>query len=174
MISIKATATDDDNIIAQDINDEAGEFTYSPTISINDLNVIDVTTESVDLNIQYATEYLPEDATITASISEDSWTEPQLFAISGNPATLSITGLESGKEYTLHVTLQAGEGDAIIYSNTADIEILTTGISDIAADIANGARYYNLQGVEVSNPETGIYIRIMNGETKKVLIKETK
>ncbi len=128
MISIKANAIEADNIIAQDINDEAGEFTYSPTITINDLNVTDVTTESVDLNIQYATEYLPEDATITASISEDSWTKPQSFAISGNPATLSVNGLESGKEYTFLVTLQAGESDVIIYSDTKEIKIQTPGI----------------------------------------------
>ena len=45
----------------------------------------------------------------------------------------------------------------------------TSGIADIeAADTE--ARYFNLQGVEVANPATGVYIRVAGGKATKVLV----
>ena len=172
-VTIKATATEADAIIAEDIK-EAGEFTYAPTLTIDELYATHITPESLKLNVVYTSEYLPEDAVIWAVVSEVSWTESQSFAISENPAILDITGLESDKDYTFSVTLQLGDGDAIINSNTEAITIKTTGISDVTVDIANGARYFNLEGVEVRNPEKGIYIRIMDGNVSKVLVRGTK
>ena len=45
-----------------------------------------------------------------------------------------------------------------------------TGISSIQA-AASETRYFNLQGVEVSNPENGIYIKVSNGKVSKVTVK---
>lgn len=46
----------------------------------------------------------------------------------------------------------------------------STGISDLAAD-AEEAIYFNLQGVRVKNPESGLYIKVVNGKSEKVLVK---
>lgn len=47
-----------------------------------------------------------------------------------------------------------------------------SGIADIAVDAESAdAVYYNLQGVEVANPENGLYIRVAGGKVSKVLVK---
>lgn len=47
-----------------------------------------------------------------------------------------------------------------------------TGIDTVnAADIDDNAVYYNLQGVRVVNPAAGLYIRVVDGKTSKVIVK---
>lgn len=67
-----------------------------------------------------------------------------------------------------------------VYTTTADRSVttkfsttdITTGIEDIDADAADGEEiYFNLQGVRITNPQSGIYIRY-NGRTfDKVYIR---
>ncbi|MDE7350446.1 MAG: hypothetical protein K2N25_05215, partial [Muribaculaceae bacterium] len=38
-------------------------------------------------------------------------------------------------------------------------------------DSAADARYYNLNGAEVSNPDAGIYVKVVNGKASKVVVK---
>ena len=45
-----------------------------------------------------------------------------------------------------------------------------SGINDIQADSNAPVEYFNLQGVKVSNPENGIFIRRQGGKTSKVLM----
>ena len=46
------------------------------------------------------------------------------------------------------------------------------GIEDIVADEVEGAaKYYNLQGVEVANPENGLYIVKRGNKVAKELVK---
>lgn len=46
------------------------------------------------------------------------------------------------------------------------------GINNVAVDNANApVQYFNLQGVEVANPENGIYIRRQGNKATKVLVK---
>ena len=48
----------------------------------------------------------------------------------------------------------------------------TTGIGSIEADMANGVRYYNLNGIEVTKPAPGsVYIRVEGSNASKVLVK---
>ena len=46
-----------------------------------------------------------------------------------------------------------------------------SAVEDIEAAEAAPARYYNLQGVEVANPENGLYIRVSGDKATKVIIK---
>ena len=49
---------------------------------------------------------------------------------------------------------------------------ITTGVDDILTDDANApVEYYNLQGVRVANPESGLYIRVQGKKATKVLVK---
>lgn len=66
-----------------------------------------------------------------------------------------------------------------VYTTTADRSVttkfsttdITTGIEDIDADAAGEEIYFNLQGVRITNPQSGIYIRY-NGRTfDKVYIR---
>ena len=47
----------------------------------------------------------------------------------------------------------------------------TTGVDDISTDNLGQARYFNLQGMPVANPASGIYIRIIGDTATKVYIK---
>ncbi len=47
----------------------------------------------------------------------------------------------------------------------------TTGVDDISADANGQARYFNLQGMPVANPASGIYIRVTGNTAEKVYIK---
>ena len=62
------------------------------------------------------------------------------------------------------------------YTITADFENMTvkvnvpSGIEVLnAMDAAEEAIYFNLQGVRVVNPENGVYIRVANGKSQKVV-----
>lgn len=49
---------------------------------------------------------------------------------------------------------------------------IIAGINNVAVDNANApVQYFNLQGVEVANPENGIYIRRQGNKATKVLVK---
>lgn len=50
-------------------------------------------------------------------------------------------------------------------------EMNTTGVDDISADVNEQARYFNLQGIPVANPTSGIYIRVIGDTATKVCIK---
>lgn len=44
------------------------------------------------------------------------------------------------------------------------------GVSDVAVDATGGeAVYYNLNGVKVANPESGLYIKVQGGKATKVI-----
>lgn len=47
----------------------------------------------------------------------------------------------------------------------------TTGVDDISAEDNGQARYFNLQGMPVANPTSGIYIRVIGDTATKVCIK---
>ena len=81
--------------------------------------------------------------------------------------TLTLTDLEDGPHTASVVKLYAsGESAPLsIDFNT------TSGVTVINADSAAPVIYYNLQGIEVTNPESGIYIRKQGDKVKQVLIK---
>ena len=63
------------------------------------------------------------------------------------------------------------------YPALADFENITSGITDVVVKdneaVANGpAVYYNLQGVQVANPESGIYIVRRGNKVTKELIRK--
>lgn len=67
-----------------------------------------------------------------------------------------------------------------VYTTTADRSVttmfsttdITTGVEDIAADVAEGEEiFFNLQGVRITNPQSGIYIRYNGRAFEKVYIR---
>ena len=58
------------------------------------------------------------------------------------------------------------------FDTPPNYESNTDGVNDIIADDANApVEYYNLQGVRVANPESGLYIRVQGKKATKVLVK---
>ena len=63
-------------------------------------------------------------------------------------------------------------GKTFIDKITVNYESINTGVDDILSDDANApVEYYNLQGVRVANPESGLYIRVQGKKATKVLVK---
>lgn len=85
-------------------------------------------------------------------------------------STDSKTAIQIPKDITyLHVFAEhpVGARSEVITMSNNDI---TTGID---ATIVDGGeeRWYTLQGVEVKNPSEGVYIRVKNGHSEKVILK---
>ena len=52
------------------------------------------------------------------------------------------------------------------------VKVSDAGVDGVEIDENNApAVYYNLQGVEVANPENGVFIKVQGGKTSKVLVK---
>ncbi|MBD5183865.1 MAG: hypothetical protein HDS97_03125 [Bacteroidales bacterium] len=60
-----------------------------------------------------------------------------------------------------------------LYQYTYLLDIRMAGVDEVGVDAAaeGDVEYYDLSGVRVVNPESGIYIRRQNGKTSKVLVK---
>ncbi len=84
--------------------------------------------------------------------------------------TESIDGLEEGSYSYTAIAYDADGNVANAVTGTVDF---SSGISDIIVDEENApAVYYNLQGVQVANPDNGIYIvRRGNKVTKEIIRK---
>jgi len=63
------------------------------------------------------------------------------------------------------------QGNVIDGDLKIDLSDAIAGVADIEADADAPVRYYNMQGVEVADPENGLYIRCQGGKAQKVLIK---
>lgn len=50
-------------------------------------------------------------------------------------------------------------------------EYITVGVDEIENAVNSAAEYYTIDGLKVSNPESGLYIRVINGESQKVIVK---
>ena len=80
--------------------------------------------------------------------------------------------IEENTKYEYYWEITIGENEpvkgALDYFTTG---YLVTGIENILMENNNAVEYYNIQGVKVSNPENGIYIKKQGGKTTKVIIK---
>lgn len=96
--------------------------------------------------------------------------------------TTGVLDMTAGEMYDL--LPGAGKGNMGVDKDYAEVSmffILEDGIfwfqgevvnSVARTEIAEGvARYFNLQGVEVSNPAEGIFIRVKNGRSEKISVK---
>lgn len=63
--------------------------------------------------------------------------------------------------------------DSVEITGGNDDSPLVTGVEETIVDIVDGGeeRWYTLQGVEVKNPSEGVYIRVKNGHSEKVILK---
>lgn len=77
--------------------------------------------------------------------------------------------------YNEVMTLAGATAEALVSVkfNVKTNEMIVTGTTAVAeVEVAEGdAVYYNLQGVQVVNPENGLYVKVVNGKATKVLVK---
>lgn len=119
-------------------------------------------------------------------VSEDLVGKTITISVDGvDVDTLTPEAVEGTTNVTIDVTANEPEVD-IVYTigfmaegmeEATTIEVIinksgTTGIGSIEADLTNGVRYFNLNGIEVSKPAPGaVYIRLDGSKATKVLVK---
>ena len=123
------------------------------------------------VNFSYSTVNVPANATIKAILlnNGDAFNS---MTVNGSPVYWNMTDVSQYGIYNFTLYLEASvDGEVIAKSNLVEFSVETSGIDGISADDENGVSYYNLQGVKVEKPASGIYIVRKGNETKKVLVK---
>lgn len=89
------------------------------------------------------------------------------YEFSNTISMKSCTGDEMEKRAVIVFITNTKTGEIV---NAAKSVVKEGGVENIAVEEMGEARYYNLQGVEVKNPENGIFIRVQNGKSQKVAL----
>ena len=80
-----------------------------------------------------------------------------------------------GKYYVgfgANIGARAASGGRLVLKQSDIKQTSITGVDDILTDDTDApVEYYNLQGLRVTNPEPGLYIRVQGKKASKVLIK---
>ncbi len=92
------------------------------------------------------------------------------------PATVDGQKLTFDDESLLFSAMDYSNGDWYMVKAGTEITLpdgFTLGVSNISADddTMAPATYYNLQGVQIQNPTSGLYIKRQAGKTTKILVK---
>lgn len=95
--------------------------------------------------------------------------------------TTSVPDMKAGEIYPIDPDNAANMGVDNVYTEVTMVLNLEdgyfcfygeVGTGVATAEIADGkARYFNLQGCEVSNPSNGVFIRVVNGKSEKITVK---
>lgn len=115
---------------------------------------------------------------ITATMSGDTDHEmtviPDKLGPEGGKFTVRYTPTVVRTVYLKPVlTISAANADPanLTYFIKWDGTKPSTGVDSIEADVTGEAVYYNLQGVRIDNPTSGLYIRVRGGKSAKVMLK---
>jgi hypothetical protein len=103
----------------------------------------------------------------TGNVGYENFKDAPFMWTSGNNDWHDNSNLELSV-YLKVVTSPTGE---VTYYVRYGQGALVTGVDDVKVSEQGTPVYYNLQGVKVANPESGIYIKVLNGKSTKVLIK---
>jgi hypothetical protein len=97
-----------------------------------------------------------------------------MYGVEYNEVVQPLDGKASEKG-TYTVTFPAGyfildEMDSPEFHITFTVTVGTDGVESVVADDAD-VRYYNMNGVEVLNPEPGIYVVVRGNKVSKERVK---
>lgn len=152
-----------------------------PTVTITEQEVTS-TDSSATVTVTVETADLPEDATVTveyAVVTEETQDQAQYNPMtpSGNDeyeATISFDAYEPGDYFVMVKATATSDGDEVASAGPVQAGTFTvkySGIDSISGDLDGETRFFNLQGIEVNNPGKGLFIKVVNGKSTKVLVK---
>lgn len=110
-----------------------------------------------------------------ASVAEDGIAGEYEAEVENGVAT-AVIPFTKDANYEVRLQLMAYDASNELYakSNSRDLKFnaITTGIAGIDAENAGNVRYFNLQGVEIANPEEGsVVIKVEGNKATKVLVR---
>ena len=109
--------------------------------------------------------------------SAEEWTTIEDFkAAMGDEEIVEgteITVPADGKQYIGSLHLYAGDKVYVSagFMLAVNVAKTTSGITEIEGEDGEDVRYFNIHGVEVVNPTSGIYVKVANGKASKVVVK---
>lgn len=110
------------------------------------------------------------------AVAKDS--DTQYSTITDIDGTYSLPVLQPNKEYTIsasHATYGDSEPQDMDFVNKTHDFVFkdtSTGLHDIdSSEIVTDDIFYNLNGLRVTNVVPGIYVRIKNGKSEKIIIR---
>ena len=172
-VILKAAVIEGDEDVAN--NESSAAFAVEPILTVTDLNVIPAETGlSADIEANLISKHFAKETAFSLyyRLDEDGDSEEMPYDKTKEAYAATITGLSSNSQYTVYVFAVS---DNEVVSEEVSETFSTPevdGIVDVEADIAEGARYFNLQGIEITNPASGnVYIRLSNNIASKVLVK---
>lgn len=145
-----------------DISDSHPEGTWSYRMSINTV----LTIMCLDNHHLVSVVFEPEER--FAKILTDSDLVKNMFSSGEYDAkTMTLNIGQNETKITITPPKALGFNKITVYYTSS-----STGISDIVTDNDNSPmEYYNLQGVRVTSPTPGLYIRVQGKQTTKVYLK---
>ena len=102
------------------------------------------------------------------------------YGASSKDEAISVPGTASMTKYAVGVNASAAESwmvEAEYYDITLDFDNMTVNViksfeSNLSIDTEeNESTYYNMEGVQVENPVSGLYIEVRGNQVRKVMIK---
>ncbi len=87
--------------------------------------------------------------------------------VKGNSLTFPVDGQTYSAELNLYKGIMVDANNLIYLNFNASY---LDGISTVGSE-SGAPRFYNLTGAEVKNPAPGIYVKVENGKTSKVIVK---
>lgn len=89
--------------------------------------------------------------------------EVEYDAKEGYPLSLIMThyDFDTGEMYPMHKRE---------YSDYIDASKISSGVQNVGISSEGEVKYYNLQGHRVLNPAKGIYIRVQDGKSRKIML----
>lgn len=165
-------------VITLDLNIEG--LPGLPSATINSVNLETTGDNQVTLTVDYSTDNLPEGSTVWVEVRKKWAPEggaletPEVVKIvesSSSPEIIVINDVNLGEyvEFEATVVVKNADAETIVTSEAVDSNgFIFSGVESILNDEAP-ARYFNLQGVEVANPEKGTFIIVKGNKTSKVI-----
>ena len=123
-------------------------------------------------------EYLPESSvTLTPATTPDNATILNFVIKTDNPSVASYSAGKDadGKTALIVNTLAEGEAEVTVYMNLVKTSFKLTvskeaGIGSVTSDDNLDVRYFNLQGIEIKNPEPGtVCVKVTGAKVEKIV-----
>lgn len=145
---------------------------YLATPKTDDVDVIDIAFADPHKTLAIGSTYTPviygyntAGLLVDKKVNDYTLSAPAgLGTVSADGKTLTVTG---NGTFALEAKANGTSCTIVIHAGSG-----SSSVGNVIAGAENSVKYYNLQGVEVKNPSTGLYIRTLNGKTEKILIQK--
>ena len=144
------------------------------SVEIVSAKVENLTDTTADVVVEIETANLPKDGKLVVNLASEADRAGVNAEDTTSPVKFELKELTAETEYwyVVSVTVYDAEGE-ILARDSENVKFTTakTGIAEVGVD-AEAARYFNLQGVEVTAPAAGqTYIKVVGNKAVKVLVK---